>query len=74
MSELFEIPETLSPRLEWMRKHGIEVMDDAFDAFEGRDRWIAFLGPDPGVNEYGETKDEALARLAARLEIKLWNE
>jgi hypothetical protein len=30
--ELFSLPESLSPRLKWMRRHHITIVDDGEDA------------------------------------------
>lgn len=74
MSELFQIEETLSPRLKWMRENQIETESDAFDAYTGEDRWIAYRYEDFGDNEFGDTEDEAIVALAKKLNVKLWNE
>ena len=69
MSELFDIPETKSPRLLWMEKHGIEITritDDALGDF----RFVA----SKTICEAGLNEDDAIAKMAERLEIRLWNE
>ena len=74
MSDLFPaLPEALSPRLAWMRAHGIAVAA------------VAAVQPDKSVpatyeavsgdlRRAGETIDQALAALAAKLGVRLWNE
>jgi hypothetical protein len=66
--ELFQIPETLSPRLRWMREHDIRIHRDSEEPHE----FTAWTLPD--VSGYGATEDEALADLARKLNVKLWNE
>lgn len=65
---LFDIPETLSPRLAWMREHGIEVTENTLTG-TGH---LAFM-PQNGC-AFGDTEDEALIALAIALKIKLWNQ
>lgn len=77
MSELFDIPEHLSPRVEWMRRHRIRTLKGN-DEEEG-EPWGAWVGEEgrPLQGEaltFAPTEDEALARLAKRLGLKLWNE
>lgn len=64
--ELFAIEETLSPKEAWKRKHGIRLyhnpeMKTPFQAIHE-------------MHEVGMSEEEALAKLAARMEIKLWNQ
>jgi len=84
-SFLFNLPETLSPRLAWIQKHGIKTdwNDDAND-------WVAVLPPkgeegktvgelfaDHGEylpQAYGDTENEAIGGLAQLVGLKLWNE
>lgn len=75
MSELFDISESLSPRLAWMRKHGIQTLE-GFDCVDQVPVWAAF--PDEadigkGTACDGDTEMEAIEKLAGRLNIKLWN-
>ena len=70
MNELFNIPETLSPRLAWMRRHGINsrLMPD--------DTWYVwnYSGLGHSLKQgRGNTEDEALTALAKQAGIKLWN-
>jgi hypothetical protein len=62
---LFETPETLSPRLAWMREHGIELRETSLG-------WLA--SSECGSCRFGDTDDGALARLAWLLNLKLWNQ
>lgn len=76
MSDLFpELQTSLSPRLEWMRRHEIETSfhpaSGSVDAF-----WLAdYLHPEGGhYQEIGDTEDEALTALAKAAGLKLWFE
>jgi hypothetical protein len=84
---LFDIPETLSPRLKWMRNHQIEVIDSGLDHEPGDKceitgnrlyRFWAFQGGKQTKTEIaeagGDTEDEAIVALAKKLAIPLWNE
>ena len=72
MSELFNLPESKSPRRQWMEKHGITTAPRIWDAYEGNTRWAAFRYLKNTA--YGDTEDEAITQLALKLGIKLWNE
>lgn len=89
MSEfLFNVKETLSPRLAWMRKHGIKLhatppeLVGQEDELEGEiAAFYAYVGEqDDFANVVankiasGATDNEALLNLAAKLKIKHWNE
>lgn len=80
---LFAVPETLSPRLAWMRKHEIRtnfceslkdspwcawLPEDDFD-----DHGTIYNGDDDSVG-FGLTKDDAVIKLAKKKGIRLWNE
>ncbi len=80
MSELFNIPETLSPRLRWMEKHGITIEDGGIDHDDGDEceitgnqcfRYYAICGEQAAG---GHTKDDAIIALAIKLQLRLWNE
>lgn len=73
MNDLFEIPESKSPRLLWIEKHMITTRKTGTDSDELGDcqRWIA---QNPMKIGYGHTEDEALTQLALKLGVKLWNE
>ncbi len=77
---LFDIPETPSPRILWMRKHGIEIVDSGIDHDEGDEcditgnqcyRYYATCGEQ---SSGGHTKDDAVFALAIKLQLRLWNE
>jgi len=68
MSDLFDIPETLSPRLAWMKEHGIQSIQNPEYG-----NWIAWFGDAFTYRATSaDTQDEALDALAARLNIKPW--
>jgi hypothetical protein len=73
MSELFDIPETLSPRLKWMRKNSMVTafVDDKWlaEVAHYRNGILIFLD-----REKGDTEDESIVALAKKLAIPLWNE
>lgn len=64
---LFDLTDSPSPRLLWMRKHGITLnylaKHEAWEA-EAPTCWTS----------YGDTEDEALASFAKYNNLKLWNE
>ena len=71
-SDLFPDCRQDSPRLAWMKRHGVEVRtmtehDRMFVADDGSLNYVAETGH---VTAYGETEDDALAALG----IPLWNE
>ena len=68
-SDLFTLPETPSPRLAWMRRHGIETATDLIE-------WIAWqpCAGEPDVEATGPTEDDAICELAKKLGLRLWNE
>ena len=72
MTELFDLPETKSPRLIWLEKHQIVTLRGKPDS------WAAWLSARSARVEqiigYGESEDEAIADLAIKLGIRLWNE
>lgn len=77
---LFPVPESLSPRRAWMKRHGVTVYFSA--DFEEQGPWFAWSKEDENTDGYpksghcseGETADEAAANLALRKGLKLWNE
>ena len=72
MSELFDIPESKSPRLaEWMKQHGIQAFPLA--ELPGFDSALKFVATKQ-VSEGGETEEQALRKLAATLGISTWEE
>jgi hypothetical protein len=67
---LFDIPESPSPRLKWIRDHQVSLTSETTPA--GHPHWTAWVFPD--TSGYGATEDEAIADLAKKLSIPLWNE
>jgi len=65
MDELFEIPQSKSPRLQWMHRHWIKLEEK-----DGKYRAVQGL-----VNfAYRDSEDLALTHAAVMLGIRLWNE
>ena len=75
MTELFDIPETKSPRLIWLERHGIKVSPSRTHG-PSHKHWMAYRHDDDFISAsgYGETEDDAIAFLAVKLGIRLWNE
>lgn len=80
MDDLFTVPEQLSPRLLWIKQHGIVLSYDDSPAGMEFGPWFASIPhtadadgfcPDSGG---GPTEDDALADLARNMGIRLWNE
>lgn len=71
MSELFDIPESKSPRIIWQERHEITCVETDFDRPENR--WRA-MHPLTKTIVRGPTREDALAEIARKLQIKLWNE
>ncbi len=77
---LFEIPEQLSPRLAWMREHGVTTRHCPGEwtcEFTGTEGpcWIASDDfSDPLNFTSGDTEDEAIVALAKENGWPLWNE
>lgn len=73
-----------SPRIAWMKAHGITTHDRGDDCFFGPDsRWLAWRAEDKtrALEECSSylcpqaaTEEEALYALALGLGLKLWNE
>jgi hypothetical protein len=64
---LFDMPEELSPRLQWMKDQRISTM-------RTRDhRWVAYKSETPQSYTHDEEID-AVVGLAKKLKIKLWKE
>ena len=69
---LFDIPETKSPRLLWMEKHGIQTQQNSAGDWCA---WTTAILTKTSINlGSGDTEDEAITQLALKLGIKLWNE
>ena len=75
MTELFDIPETKSPRLIWLERNGIKVSPSRTHG-PSHKHWMAYRHSGDFISSsgYGETEDEAITSLAIKLGIKLWNE
>lgn len=80
---LFDIPETLNPRLAWMRKTGVQVffnegLDRPWECWTGnRDEAIddeAFNGIFGDKMGTGPDEDAAITDWARKNNVKLWNE
>jgi hypothetical protein len=84
---LFDIPETLSPRLAWMYKYQVRTHEGPGEYAEFR--WTAWLPSDDfdgtataydpkseweGRIGYGPSEIDAIICLARVRKIKLWNE
>lgn len=75
MNELFAIPESKSPRLRWMEKHGIQVETRYIDGIE---RQVAFTTKT--INRmvaqagFGFTAEEACYDFAKRNHLLTWAE
>ena len=80
MSELFSLPEQLSPRLAWMRKHKINT--HYIEWSRKHWAWTGNIDPSKLLNDapadayfaVAGTQEEALADHAKIRGIKLWNE
>lgn len=70
MIELFDdLPESLSPRMAWLREHGLEVVEGK-DLMEDEPLVGIFRGEE--LIAEGEDEAEALMKAAAKLGVKLW--
>ncbi len=86
---LFDIPETPSPRLKWMRELSIQTLDNGDHCNPGDEdefgnqlwRWVAWQGGKRTKSSvfadhctgWGDTEDEAIVALAKKLNLPLWN-
>ena len=88
---LFDIPPSLSPRLQWMEKHHIKIH---YSPECAESPWLALmpfeehramnigdimaeacrLYDEQGRLGYGSSEDDALAEMARKSGIQLWNE
>ena len=65
MSNLFDLPESLSPRLQWVKRHGLVVKKRPDGV------WACYLTDETlGV---GETEEEACLNLCEKAGIRHWN-
>ena len=67
MDELFQIGENRSPRLRWMEKKNIHVMQRP----DGT--WLAYKSQ-TRHNFSGSDEIDAVVGLAKKLKLKLWNQ
>lgn len=89
MSEtLFEMPVCESPRLKWLREHGVITKNNFnfkpthSDDFRYGYSWCAYVGNGEEVEiiraegciGYGNTEQDAIVSLAIKRGWKLWNE
>jgi hypothetical protein len=70
MNELFEIPESKSPRIKWMERHHLTAAN--YTDENNHLRIAVYHGMARIAN--GDTADEALTAAAKSLNIPLWNE
>lgn len=82
---LFDLPESKSPRLLWMEKHGVKTFlstnmsaeDDPWCAWLkewGNEAWEVVEKMGDARIGYGRTHDDAVFDLAKKCGIPLWNE
>jgi len=87
--QLFDVPEQLSPRLAWMKKHnvityrcpsdGLWVADFCEDGNEDFKDPYSYFAKETAMNGdhyigLGQSEDEAITHLCIRCRVKLWNE
>jgi hypothetical protein len=65
------LPETPSPRILWMRKHGLTVTTDV-NKDDGD--WFTAVKHNGKVIIEDPSEDRAIVRAAQKLNLKLWNE
>lgn len=81
--QLFNVPESLSPRLAWLKKHGVRLHHNPSEFPD--DPWCVWLPENeqvetPGIPAredlcgFGATEEDALCELAKIHNLKLWNE
>ena len=76
MNELFNIPETKSPRLLWLDKNKVRAYKAEYDhagPTEPNELWRARMTGSIAEGK-GATMDDAIVDLAKKLKLKLWNE
>jgi len=71
MSELFDIPESKSPRLQWQDYHGITCVETDLDL--PKNRWQTMQSKTKTIVR-GPTQEDALIAISNKLNIKLWNQ
>lgn len=73
MTELFDLPESKSPRLIWMELHRVTT----YPPSPSLGCWAASRDTDPPLDEFvglADTELDAITDLARKLNLKLWNE
>lgn len=82
---LFDLPESPSPKMQWMERHQYKVQRnknmkagdkpfDAWDAGLGADPFDAFTNNGPYACQSGNSEEGALVNLALMQGVPLWNE
>ncbi len=74
-SELFEVPESLSPKLKWMRAHGLVTefdeelvhMPESPETGETCYPWVCYSCVDDMAYGFGESEEDAIADACSRL-------
>lgn len=78
MSELlFDVEVVESPRLKWMKRHGVEVSDNPLFGVRntGRIQYpIRAMDSWSGAYASAETEEDAVVDLARARGLRLWNE
>jgi hypothetical protein len=73
IESLFDLPESKSPRVLWMEKHGVKT----YPPSPVLGCWAAARECDPPLDEFvglGDTELDALTDLARKINLRLWNE
>lgn len=81
MSDLFEVPEMLSPRLAWMKKHKVKTEQTPKNMVDEEDEfgntcaaWYAMFRVPGKTAVGGDTEQDAICNFAKYHRLKLWNE
>lgn len=74
MSELFDLPEVLSPRLAWIKRNNISIRLSVLTRIDEPRKYLAYTRDQSTAIGTGQTEDEALTDLAKLLGVPLWNE
>ena len=80
MTDLFDIPESKSPRLLWMERY--RIVTHKSDVCDNDKPWMAWRKKDENANGIpriglvgeGETEHDAIVDCCLVLGIRLWNE
>lgn len=76
MNSLFSLPESLSPRLAWMKKYGVRTSHAGLGSAV-HTQWTATAeinGDGDEEDTEGETEDIALFKMSRLLGVRAWNE